>query len=89
MTPLTLSFAQTRRLVIAAVRDWQRGGPERLRLELWAQLLEDVAATVPPRRKKPRPNEPRAKYHVCEMFPPLRGTQAAARSQLLESLLKS
>ena len=89
VTPLTLSFAQTRRLVIAAVRDWQRGGPERLRLELWAQLLEDVAATVPPRRKKPRPNEPRAKYHVREMFPPLRGTQAAARSQLIESLLKS
>lgn len=89
VAPLTLSFAQTRRLVIAAVRDWQRGGRAPQRQELWAQLLTDVAATVPPKRKKPRPNEPRAKYHVRETFPPLRGPRAAARRQLREPLQKS
>ena len=89
VSPLALSFAQTRRLVLALVRDWQRGGQERTRPERWAQLLEDVAATAPPPRRKPRPTEPRAKSHVREMFPPLRGTRAAARSRLLEPLAKS
>ena len=51
-------------------------------------MLADVAATLPARRKKPRPQEPRAKYHVRETFPPLRGSRAAARRRLLEPLIK-
>jgi hypothetical protein len=84
LSPLQLSFAQTRRLVIAAVRRWQEGGDPSLRRERWTQLLAEVAATLPPRRKKPRLSEPRAKYHVREMFPPLHGSRAAARLQLLD-----
>ena len=87
--PLTLSFAQSRRLVRETMRAWQRPAEPAARLALWEQLLEDVAATRHPRRKQKRPNEPRAKYHVREMFPPLRGSRAAARRLLEEQLLKS
>jgi len=87
--PLTLSFAQSRRLVRETLRPWQRPGEPAVRQALWEQLLEDVAATRPPRRTKKRPDEPRAKYHVREMFPPLRGPRAAARRQLEEQLMKS
>jgi hypothetical protein len=87
--PLTLSFAQSRRLVRETLRAWQRTAEPAARRPLWEQLLEDLAATHPPRRQKPRPDEPRAKYHVREMFPPLRGPRAAARRQLEEQLMKS
>ena len=88
--PLTLSFAQSRRLVRETMRRWQRTPEPDGRFAQWAQLLVDVAATRPPRRTKIRPDEPRAKYHVREMFPPLRGPRAAARRQLLDAqLMKS
>lgn len=87
--PLTLSFAQSRRLVRETMRAWQRLAEPAVRQALWEQLLEDVAAAGRPRRKKKQPNEPRRKRAVPEIFPPLRGTRAAARRQLEEQLMKS
>ena len=87
--PLDLSFAQARRLVTAVVREEQRAGRPALRPARWRRLLEDVAAARWPRRDRPRTGEPRAKYHVRETFPPLRGTRAAARLQLALPPLKS
>jgi len=89
VAPLSLSFAQARRLVRETMRAWQRTAEPAMRQTLWEGLLADVAATLPPRRKQPRPNEPRAKYHVREMFPPLRGPRVAARRQLEALLMKS
>lgn len=89
MAPLKLSFAQARRLVRETMRAWQRTTEPTVRQVLWEQMLADVAATRPPRRKKPRPNEPRSKRTVPNVFPVLRGTRAAARHQLEEQLMKS
>jgi hypothetical protein len=77
--PLRLSFAQSRRLLRETLRQWLRPAESALRQALWEQLLEDVAATSLPRRKKPRPTEPRCKRAVPESFPHLRGSRAAAR----------
>jgi hypothetical protein len=87
--PLRLSFAQSRRLLCEYLRTWPPPAIPAARLTCWERLLADVAATRPPRRKKPRPSEPRAIRHVPKTFPPLRGSRAAARRQLQEELLKS
>ena len=87
--PLNLSFAQTRRLLCEYLRQWPHPSDPEERLARWERLLADVAATRPPRRKKPRPSEPRAIRHVPKIFPPLRGSRAAARRQLHEEFLKS
>jgi hypothetical protein len=89
VAPLALSFAQARRLVRETLRAWQRTTEPAVRRTLAEQLLEDVAATRAPRRKQPRPNEPRRKRVVPETFPPLRGSRAAARRQLEEQLTKN
>ena len=86
--PLGLSFAQTRRLLGHTLRGWQYTGPGE-RLGLWERLLADVAATVPPRRRKPRPAEPRRQRPVPRAFPVLRGSRAAARARLAEEQMKS
>ena len=88
VNPLALSFAQTRRLLGHTLRGWQYTGPGE-RLGLWERLLADVAATVPPRRRKPRPAEPRRQRPVPRAFPVLRGSRAAARSRLAEEQMKS
>jgi hypothetical protein len=89
MAPLQLSFAQSRRLVRETMRAWQRTTEPTVRQALWEQMLTDVAATRPPQRKKPRPNEPRAKRRVPDVFPVLRGTRAQARLHLQEQVMKN
>ncbi|HTE20277.1 MAG TPA: IS4 family transposase [Armatimonadota bacterium] len=75
--PLTLSFSACRRCLEAWLRDFGRtlaavtGG--------WPKLLRDLARCTLPKRKKPRPPEPRAKRHVRESFPPLVGSRTTAR----------
>jgi len=84
-----LSLAGAWRLVRAALGDWgcTRSRPgQRQRL---AELLQDVAACRLPRRKKPRPAEPRRTWHLRETFPPMRGSQAAARRDLKKQRVKS
>ena len=89
VSPQTLSFAQARRLLRETLRDWGRQPALAARAELWEQLQADLAAAGHPKRRKPRPNEPRAKYHVRESFPPLKGTRAEARRQLHASIMES
>jgi len=89
VSPLRLSFAQARRLVGQLAREWQRQPAARWRRERWERLLADVAAARQPKRRKPKPNEPRQKRHVRESFAPLRGSRQAARQQLLAPPAKS
>lgn len=86
----SLSFATARTMMFGALAIlWLRYVPARRR---WAELERACAAVGRarlPRRKKPRPAEPRAQYHVPQVFPPLRGTRAQARQQLKKTGPKS
>ena len=88
VNPLALFFAQTPRLLGHTLRGWQYTGPGE-RLGLWERLLADVAVTVPPRRRKPRPAEPRRQRPVPRTFPVLRGSRAVARTRITEEQMKS
>jgi hypothetical protein len=78
-----ISFSEARRLVISRLKDWGRalctGG---LGLAIWLRALcQEVALHPLPKRRKPRPNEPRLVRHRRHKFPPLRGSRAAARAR--------
>jgi len=84
-----LSFAAARTLLcgvlsllwlswVPAVRRWE---------ELQRLCAEAQRARLPGRRKR-RPSEPRAQYHVPQVFPPLHGTRAQARRNLKKQLAK-
>ena len=77
-----ISFSEARRLVLSRLKDWGRalctGRPA---LPVWLRALcAEVARHTLPRRRKPRPNEPRLVRHRRHKFPPLRGSRAAARA---------
>ena len=55
----------------------------------WEQLLDDVASCRQPRRRKPRPSEPRAVRRFHRDFPELLGDRAAARETLKNANAKS
>lgn len=75
-----LSFTRTRDFLWAWLA---RLCPSALRDPLaWNRLLDLVAHCLQPKRKKPRPNEPRAKRDYAEVFPPLRGDRATARKNI-------
>ena len=78
-----ISFSEARRLVLSRLKDWGRalcaGRPA---LPVWLRALcAEVARHTLPRRRKPRPNEPRLVRHRRHKFPPLRGSRAAARAR--------
>jgi hypothetical protein len=84
-----LSFTTARTILCGALGFlWLRWVSSRQR---WAEL-ERVCAEVGrarlPRRPKARPAEPRAQYHVPQVFPALRGTRAQARQQLKKQAAK-
>ena len=89
VSPLELSFARARRRICAALEVWQAEADPARRAARWERLLKSVAAARQARRRRPRPSEPRAKRQVRETFPPLRGSRAAARQELVETTLKS
>jgi hypothetical protein len=76
-----LSFSGARRRVLEFVRQWGAGQPH---LSVcWKNLLTAIAAGCPlPKRKKPRPNEPRLQRLECKKFGILRGSRDAARRRL-------
>lgn len=85
--PLILSFSAARRQVEGWLEDFgARGQP---RLQAWAKLLVGVAQCRQPKRKKPRPTEPRLKRYVRESFPPLYGSRSQARKKLMENASKN
>ena len=83
----TLSFSATRRCLLAW---WCRGnGIKKPSQETWQTLLKWVSQCRQPRRKKPRPSEPRAKRYVRETFPPLCGDRRLARKQIAKNTPKN
>lgn len=78
-----ISFSEARRIVIARLKDWGRAlCTGALPPAAWLRVLRDeVALHTLPKRRKPRPNEPRLVRYRRHKFPPLRGSRAAARAR--------
>jgi hypothetical protein len=85
--PLTLSFSACRRRVELWLRDFGRTLASVTRG--WQKLLRELAHCTLPKRKRPRPPEPRAKRHLRESFPPLVGSRSEARARLKMIATKS
>jgi hypothetical protein len=85
--PLTLSFSACRRRLEWWLRDFGRTLASVT--SSWQKLLRDLAHCTLPKRRKPRPPEPRAKRHLRESFPPLLGSRSAARARLKMTETKS
>jgi hypothetical protein len=52
-------------------------------------LLAEAAAAKLPRRRKPRPNEPRAQFYDPQVFPKIKGSRAEMRRKLKKCPAKS
>jgi hypothetical protein len=76
-----LSFNQARRVLVDWLKDWGRGqGQGNGSLTTWTRtLIAEVQYHRLPRRKKPRPSEPRRVRQRASKFPALRGSRAVAR----------
>jgi len=85
-----LSFATARTILFGALGTlWLSWVPARRRWEELERVCREVGRARLPRRSRARPAEPRAQYHVPQVFPPLRGTRAQARQQLRKRAGKS
>jgi Transposase DDE domain len=85
-----LSFAAARTILHGALGMlWLNWVPARRRWEELERVCREVGRARLPRRRKARPAEPRAQYHVPQAFPPMRGTRSQARQQLKQSMRKS
>jgi hypothetical protein len=87
VSPLTLSFSACRRRLELWLRDF--GATLTAVLVSWKRMLAQLGKCRHPKRRKPRPTEPRAKRHIRESFPPLVGSRATARKKLQEQTVKS
>jgi hypothetical protein len=79
ISPLLLSFSLSRR----HLEPWLAlvgSGVERNRD--WRRLLDLIGRALLPRRRKPRPPEPRAQRHLRQPYPPLIGSRKKASQQL-------
>ena len=88
--PGELSFAKAQLLLASVLTELFRAwmsGPRRDARLLW--LLTEAAAAKLPRRRKPRPNEPRAQHHKPQAFPTIKGSREEARKALKKSRSKS
>lgn len=85
--PLSLSFSACRRRLECWLKDF--GSTKRRAYALWRQLLAKIGQCQLPKRRKARPNEPRAQRHLRQSFPPLRGSRASARKMLRKIRPKS
>lgn len=85
--PLTLSFSACRRRLQIWLR--QIGRARLPVLASWTKTLEEIGQCHLPKRKQPRPHEPRAKRHVRESFPPLIGSRTQAREKIQTDTTKS
>ena len=87
ISPLSLSFSACRRRLELWLRDFGRTRADVL--VSWTRTLSEIGTCVHPKRRKPRPTEPRAKRHIRESFPPLVGSRAQARKKLEKQAVKS
>jgi hypothetical protein len=87
ISPLSLSFSSVRR----RLEDWLRqfGRNQRQACAQWAKTLQQMGRCRLPRRRKTRPNEPRAQRHLRLPYPPLFGSRANARRHLKKYASKS
>lgn len=87
LSPLKLSFCSVRR----RLEDWLRrfSDNSRLTLQDWINLLQSMAKCRLPRRRKIRPNEPRAQRHLRLAYKALYGSRARARRNLRKYNSKS
>lgn len=74
-----LSFSRVRKLLLSWTQrhGWQTRGAARQ----WSLLLRLAGKCRHPKRRKPRPAEPRAIRHFKQNFPALKGDRAAARKK--------
>lgn len=77
LEPLTLSFSRARRQVERFLE--QCGRSSRGQRQAWRKLLASLAQCRLPKRRKPRPSEPRQVRRVRPTFPSLVGSRAQAR----------
>jgi len=85
-SPMELSFSKVHGLLASVLTELflcAMSGSARL---LW--LLEEASAAKLPRRRKPRPSEPRAQYYEPQVFPKIKGSRAEARQALKIAPLK-
>jgi hypothetical protein len=87
ISPLTLSFSSVRR----RLEDWLRqfGRTQRQACAQWAKALKQMGHCLLPRRRKPRPSEPRGQRHLRLPYAPLFGSRANARRHLKKYASKS
>ena len=89
-TAQPLSFTTARTILYGALGLlWLSWVPAAKRWEELQRICVEVGRARLPRRKQPRPSEPRAQYHVPQVFPALRGTRAQARRNLKKMAAKS
>lgn len=87
LSPLSLSFSSVRRRLEAWLR--QVGRSKRQAWVQWTEVLQEMGRCRLPRRRKPRPNEPRAQRHLRSPYRLLYGSRAKARKQLRKYESKS
>jgi hypothetical protein len=81
-----LSFSRARQLLLG----WLARNPHhRRRAASWKRLLGRIAKARQPKRRKPRPPEPRAIRHFARDFAKLQGSRTAARRKLMQTYAKS
>jgi IS4 transposase len=87
ISPLTLSFSSVRR----CLEDWlgHFGHTKRQVVQRWTHALQHMARCQLPRRRKARPNEPRAQRHLRLPYKALYGSRAKARRNLKKYNSKS
>ena len=85
--PLTLSFSSARRRLEVWLAHFGRKSCGIV--ASWTQMLDALGRCRRARRRKPRPNEPRAQRHLRQNFPPLHGSRAKARRRLGKYASKS
>ena len=89
-TAAELSFSKSHLLLAAVLKELFLASisvAERNRRLAW--LLAETATAKLPRRRKPRPDEPRAQHHRPAVYPKLRCSRAQARQALQKCRLKS
>jgi len=88
--PVELSFSRIHGLLASVLTElfmtWMSLPARRGRL-IW--LLAEAAAAKLPRRRKPRPNEPRAQFYDPQVFPKIKGSRAEMRRKLKKCPAKS
>ena len=85
--PLTLSFSAARTRLEYWLRQFGRSRPQAA--ANWQRSLQEISRCLLPRRRKPRPAEPRAQRHVRDPYGPLIGSRAEARHKLQSLTINS